>query len=146
MSTGSRSRDTRSSTERRSTSWLQPSVSRVKSPSSVRVRILDGTGVSAALPADNAALVVVVVGAVAVAALLWWPRVGLARDARALARVSLPGLAGRLSGMVVRDPAGNIVPAQIRDGRIWPAVSLSPGEPLTIRVTVRRPGWAGWLV
>ena len=93
-----------------------------------------------------AGVLVLVVGSALVLALLWWPRVTLARDSRALARVSLPGFAGELSGVVIRDRAGNVVPAQIRKRRIWPARSLRPGEPLTIRVTVRRPGWAGWLV
>jgi peptidoglycan hydrolase-like protein with peptidoglycan-binding domain len=89
---------------------------------------------------------VVVVGGVAVAALLWWPHLSLARDPRALARVSLPAFAGHLSRVEVRDQAGKGVPAVVRGEHVWPSGSLAAGEALTIRVAVDRPGWAAWLV
>ena len=93
-----------------------------------------------------AGVVVLVVGSVLLAALLWWPRVTFVRDSQALARVSLPRFAGQLSGIAIHDRAGKVVPAQVRQGRIWPTGGLRSGEALTVRVTVRRPSWAGWLV
>jgi len=89
--------------------------------------------------------VVVVAGAV-IAALLWWPRVSLVRDPEALARVSVPRLAGWVSGIAVRGDTGGRVAVDVHGGRLWPAESLPSGQRLTIEVTVRRPGWAGWLV
>src|SRR5437870_2769551 len=88
----------------------------------------------------------VVCGSAAAAALLAWPTTGLSADADALARVSSPGYAGRISQVVVRNSAGEAVPVDLRGGRLWPEGSLPVGEPLTIELTVRRPGWAGWLV
>ena len=34
----------------------------------------------------------------------------------------------------------------VRSGRIWPKRTLAPGEKLTIKATVRRAAWIGWLV
>jgi hypothetical protein len=94
----------------------------------------------------SAALVAVVSGGLAVAALLAWPsaRLGAADDA--LARVVLPGFAGRVAAVDVRLADGVMVPVQLRDGRLWPLRRLGSGEALTVELTVRRPGWAGWLV
>jgi len=98
-------------------------------------------------------LVILAVGAVAVvgagaaiAALVWWPRISLRPDSQALARVSSPRLAGHLSEVAVRNQAGELVPVEVRAGRVWPAASLPAGQPLTVHVRARRPGWAGWLV
>jgi L,D-transpeptidase catalytic domain len=79
-------------------------------------------------------------------ALLAWPQVGLGSDNDALARVLQPGYAGRVSRVVVRSADGSVVPVALRGGRLWPERSLPVDERLTVELTVRRPGWAGWLV
>jgi hypothetical protein len=60
--------------------------------------------------------------------------------------LSLPRWAGRLAGVSIRDRDGHLVPADVRGGQVWPTVPVAPGTQLSIRVTVRRSGWAGWLV
>jgi peptidoglycan hydrolase-like protein with peptidoglycan-binding domain len=35
---------------------------------------------------------------------------------------------------------------QVRHGELWPLRRLPSGERLTVTLTVRRPGWAGWLI
>ena len=87
-----------------------------------------------------------VCAAVAGAAYFAWPQVGLKADEHALARVAQQGFAGRVSRVVVRDRYGKAVPISVRAGRLWPEGRLPAGEELTVELTVRRPGWAGWLV
>ncbi len=90
---------------------------------------------------------VVVAGALAAgAALLWWPDPRVEPDAAALARIVEPGYAGHVSQVVVRQPDGSKVPLVVRNGKLWPGKQLRAGEKLMVEVTVRRPGWAGWLV
>ena len=91
------------------------------------------------------ALLVVCLCAVSVA-LLAWPQVGLRSDNDALARVLQPGYAGRVSRVVVRSADGRVIPVALHDGRLWPQRSLPVDELLMVDLTVRRPGWAGWLV
>ncbi len=83
---------------------------------------------------------------VAGAALLWWPAPRVEADAEALARIVEPGYAGHVSKVVVRGPNGRAIHVDVRDGALWPGKQLRVGEQLTVEVTVRRPGWAGWLV
>jgi peptidoglycan hydrolase-like protein with peptidoglycan-binding domain len=80
------------------------------------------------------------------AALLWWPAPSVGPDPEALARIAEPGYAGHVSQVVVRRADGSKVPVDVRDGKLWPGKQLRVGEKLTVEVTVRRPGWAGWLV
>jgi peptidoglycan hydrolase-like protein with peptidoglycan-binding domain len=80
------------------------------------------------------------------AALLWWPDPRVEADAEALARIVEPGYGGHVSKVVVRRADGRKVPVAVRDGGLWPGKQLRAGEKLTVEVTVRRPGWAGWLV
>ena len=91
-------------------------------------------------------LVLVVCAAAAGAALLWWPQPGVEPDAAALARVVEPGYAGTVSRVAVRRSDGSVVPVVVRHGRLWPEETIAAGERLTVELTVRRPGWAGWLV
>jgi hypothetical protein len=79
-------------------------------------------------------------------ALLAWPQLRLGADGDALARVALPGFAGKVVTVDVRSAAGARVPVQLRQGRLWPLQKLAAGERLTAVLTLRRPGWAGWLV
>ena len=92
------------------------------------------------------AVVVVALAAAAVAALLTWPRAGLASSETALARVTLSRFAGHVASVRVHAADGSVVPVALRNGELWPRASVAPGEELTVDVTVRRPGWAAWLV
>ena len=90
---------------------------------------------------------IVAAGALAAgAALLWWPDPSVEPDTEALARIAEPGYAGHVSKVLVRRSDGSKVPVDVRDGKLWPGRQLRVGEKLTVEVTVRRPGWAGWLV
>ena len=91
------------------------------------------------------AAVVVALAALCGAALLFWPQVHLDPSDAALARLALPGFAGRVSGVEVSSTEGP-VSVEVRRGEVWPAGLLAAGERLTVVVTVRRPGWSGWLV
>jgi hypothetical protein len=94
----------------------------------------------------TAVVVVVVLGVLAGAAIVFWPKVHLRPGAQALARVTLPGFAGRVVAVQASSPGEGDVPLRLSDGQIWPLRRVAAGRPLTVQVTVRRPGWAGWLV
>src|SRR5262249_4433504 len=85
-------------------------------------------------------------GGLAGAALLEWPHVALAQDSSALARLSVPRLAGRITGGDVTNETGTRVPIQVRARRVWPSAQLDAGRVRTIQLPVRRPGCAGWLI
>ena len=84
--------------------------------------------------------------ALCVVALLAWPRVDIDPTNVALARVALPHFAGRITAVTVSSRSGQPIPVQLRRGELWPQRKLVAGELLSVEVTVRRPGWAGWLV
>jgi peptidoglycan hydrolase-like protein with peptidoglycan-binding domain len=92
------------------------------------------------------ALVGVVLAGLAGAALFAWPSAHLAAADDALARVDLPGFAGKVTAVDVRSADGARIPVRLSHGKLWPLGKLAAGERLTVAVTVRRPGWAGWLV
>ena len=93
-----------------------------------------------------AAVAAVVAGGLAVAAAVAWPHVRLGPSDDALARVQLRGFAGDVTAVAAGSTAGAQVPVELRGGEVWPLRKLSAGERLTVEVTVRRPGWAAWLV
>ena len=93
-----------------------------------------------------AGLVLLVCGSAFAAALLAWPSSHLQVDADALAGARQPWYAGHVSRVIVRTPAGHVVPARLVNGTIWPGALIPAGTPLTVELTVRRPLWAGWLV
>ena len=64
----------------------------------------------------------------------------------ALAQVAAPRFAGQVTAVQVRSANGDAVPVELRDGRVTPRGTVGSGERLTIELTVRRPGWAAWLV
>ena len=66
-------------------------------------------------------------------------------DATALARVDLPVTQGSIESVRVLGPHGGTIPVSVSDGRLWPQVKLAPGEPVSVEVAVRRPGWIAWL-
>ncbi len=37
------------------------------------------------------------------------------------------------------------MPVSVKGGRLWPQVTLPPGEPISIEVVLHRPGWVAWL-
>ncbi len=90
--------------------------------------------------------VVLVPATAAAAVLLTWPNARLQSDGDALASAIQPWYAGRASRAVVRTGTGTIVPVRIVHGTIHPTTSIAAGAQLTVELTVRRPGWAGWLV
>ena len=94
----------------------------------------------------TAVVVVVVLGVVAGAAIVFWPKVGVRPGAQALARVTLPGFAGRVVAVRASSPGDGDVPLRLSQGQVWPLRRVAAGRPLTVQVTVHRPGWAGWLV
>jgi hypothetical protein len=93
-----------------------------------------------------AAAVAVVAGGLAVAAVVAWPHVRLDPSDDALARVQLRGFAGHVTTVAAGSTTGRRVPVELRGGEVWPLGKLPAGERLTVDVTVRRPGWAAWLV
>jgi hypothetical protein len=66
-------------------------------------------------------------------------------DAAALARVNLPVTRGTIESVRVTGAGGRTIPVALRGGQLWPQVALAPGEPLSIEVVLRRPGWVAWL-
>jgi hypothetical protein len=69
----------------------------------------------------------------------------IAPDAVALARVSAPFTGGSVQSVTATGPGGKPIPISVRGGRLWPEVALAPGEPISLTVVSRRPGWVGWL-
>ena len=94
----------------------------------------------------TAASVIVLLAVLVGLVFLAWPQLRLGADDDALARVVLPGFAGKVVTVDVRSAKGARVPVRLRQGRLWPLQKLAAGERLTGVLTVRRPGWAGWLV
>jgi hypothetical protein len=91
------------------------------------------------------------VGVFALAALVFaalafvWSRPAIVADAAALARVDLPLTRGTIESVKATGPDGRPIPVAVRGGRLWPQVVLAPGEPVSIEVVLRRPGWIAWL-
>jgi hypothetical protein len=59
--------------------------------------------------------------------------------------VDLPVTKGTIESVQAIAPDGRAIPVAVRDGRLWPQVALAPGEPISIEVVLRRPGWIAWL-
>ena len=77
---------------------------------------------------------------------MFWPQAHLRESDAALTRLVLPGFAGHVTAVEVSSAAEGTVPVALRGGELWPLRRVAAGERLTVVVTVRRPGWAGWLV
>jgi peptidoglycan hydrolase-like protein with peptidoglycan-binding domain len=86
------------------------------------------------------------VAAIAAAALLAWPHAHVSSSEDALARLDVPTFAGTVTAIHAHDAEGKRVPLRLKHGELWPSAKLSPAEHVTVDVTVKRPGWAGWLV
>lgn len=66
-------------------------------------------------------------------------------DATALARVDTPITGATIESVSATGPSGRPISVSVREGRLWPTHALAPGEPVSIEVVARRPGWVGWL-
>jgi hypothetical protein len=73
-------------------------------------------------------------------------RATLSTDPTALARLQLRSMAGTLRTAQAYAPDGRPIPLRMVDGRLTPMTRLHPGEQVTVNVTVRRPGWLGWVL
>ncbi len=70
----------------------------------------------------------------------------LAADPSALARVKVQTFGGELVSARALDPRGRAIPLAVAGGRLTPRQKLTPGERVTVDVTVRRPSSVGWLI
>src|SRR4051794_6401278 len=89
------------------------------------------------------ALVVVLAAAFAASVLLL-SGASLAEDGSALARVRTELFAGRIASVRAFAPDGTAIPLVVSHGRLTPRSQLEPGETVSVRVVVRRPGWSAW--
>jgi peptidoglycan hydrolase-like protein with peptidoglycan-binding domain len=90
------------------------------------------------------AAVIVAAGLVLAAGIVWWSGATLAGDTEALARVEVQPLGGSLVSAHAFGPGGARIPLSVSRGRLLPRTLLTPGQPVTVVVVVRRPGWLGW--
>ena len=78
------------------------------------------------------------------AAIVWWSGATLTGDDLALARVEVQPLGGSLVSATAFASDGRPIGLSVHNGRVLPMTLLSPGERVSVRVVVRRPGWLGW--
>ena len=78
--------------------------------------------------------------------LLMRPEVVVAQDSEALARISASMLEGRVVSASAERVDGERIPISLRRGRLWPLERIRVNERLRVRLTMRRPGWVGWLL
>ena len=76
----------------------------------------------------------------------WWPTAQVEQGSTALAEISLAPAGEHIASVKVRDSHGRPVAVRVRSGQVVPAGHVAGGSRLTVAVTVRRSGWAGWLV
>ena len=93
-----------------------------------------------------AALVAALVVGGGVTAFVAWPTVHLGTPGDALARVVAPRFAGTVTGAELRTADGTKIPVRLRDGKVVPLVKVGSGERVSVKLAVKRPGWAAWLV
>jgi peptidoglycan hydrolase-like protein with peptidoglycan-binding domain len=89
---------------------------------------------------------IVICGALMVAAHYEWPVPVLSTDGQALARLDMSTHAGRATEMSAYTAAQGVVALQLRQGSLWPVTELSAGQKVTVKVTVKRSRLIGWLV
>ncbi|MGH2864448.1 MAG: L,D-transpeptidase family protein [Solirubrobacteraceae bacterium] len=88
--------------------------------------------------------VLLVVLVLVVVAALVWSGATLAADSTALARVSVEPLGGTIRQVQAFGPDGRRIRMSVESGLLTPLERLRPGELVSVRVEVRRPGWLGW--
>jgi peptidoglycan hydrolase-like protein with peptidoglycan-binding domain len=69
----------------------------------------------------------------------------LSTDSAALARVDVQAFGGTVEQVRATTASGRSIPIAVHDGRLVPKGRLAPGQPVSVEVVVRRPGWVGWL-
>jgi hypothetical protein len=75
---------------------------------------------------------------------LFWSGASLVGDTRALARVQVQPLGGKVVSAEAFDAEGRRIPLQLYGGALVPGRLMRAGERITIDVVVRRPGWLAW--
>ena len=91
-------------------------------------------------------LTAVVIAAVVIGVVALKATPTLRLDSVALARYQLPFGAGTVERIsVVGGGQGDVIQFQVKNNRIWPVGLLPVNDPVTIVVTVKRPGWISWL-
>jgi len=70
--------------------------------------------------------------------------ISVASGQEALAQVSAMPLAGTVTDVQAWNARGHAIPVAFSDDRLTPRVKLAPGELVTVRVKVKRPGWLAW--
>jgi hypothetical protein len=78
------------------------------------------------------------------ASVYFWSGATLTSDPAALARIQVEPFGGKLERARAFGPGGERIPLSVADGRLTPRVRLTPRERISVRVTVKRPGWVGW--
>jgi hypothetical protein len=58
--------------------------------------------------------------------------------------VKVQQFGGKLERINAYGPDGRKIPLSVHDGRLTPLLRLTPGEQVSVEVTIRRPGWIGW--
>jgi peptidoglycan hydrolase-like protein with peptidoglycan-binding domain len=89
-------------------------------------------------------IVAVIVGLCAL--VYFWSGASLAADSVALARVDVQPFGGTLERARAFAPDGSRIPVTVSGGHITPRVKLTPGEQITVKVTVKRSSWVGWAI
>jgi hypothetical protein len=70
----------------------------------------------------------------------------LSANSVGLAKVGMPLGGGRIESVsVVTGPHSRPVPVTVRGDTIWPRGTIRAGQPVSIQVEVKRPGWISWL-
>jgi len=82
--------------------------------------------------------------AAAAAAVLEWSGASLSGDPTALAHLKAQPLAGSIESAKAFGPDGRPIPLKIENGRLTPKKKLTPGERVSVKVVVKRPGWLSW--
>jgi L,D-transpeptidase catalytic domain len=90
------------------------------------------------------ALVIATAAVGAGAAIVHWSGARLVPDPTALAQVQVQTFGGSLVQARASAPDGHRIPLVVHGNRLTPSSAVTPGETVTVRVTVRRPGWLGW--
>jgi peptidoglycan hydrolase-like protein with peptidoglycan-binding domain len=80
------------------------------------------------------------------AVVYFWSGASLAGDSVALARIDVQPFGGTLERARAFAPNGDSIPVAVSDGRITPRVKLTPGEKVTVKVTVKRSSLVGWAI
>jgi L,D-transpeptidase catalytic domain len=76
----------------------------------------------------------------------FWSGASLAADSVALARIDVQPFGGTLEQARAFAPNGDRIPVTVSGGKITPRVKLTPGEQVSVVVTVKRSSWVGWAI